>query len=562
VAVERGECYVGGVKADFMSRFGPLFFATAGTVIVLWQMLLPGYVLTWDMVFGPSHTFPMFSGFLNGAPLRFLIYGAGFLVPMWLVQKGILIALFFSLFYLPIRFFPFQVEAWVRYAAAALYAVNPFVYERFLAGQWGVLAAYALLAPFVYFLLELVRTPRVRTAATMALIMLLVGVFSLHAFVMTVLVAIVVVAIAILRDVRGALPLAKYASLAACIVGIVSLYWVVPYVLNPGSSPLQVFTKEHWGAFETSTDSLLGTSGNVLALYGFWGESYPWMQTLLSPKETPIVFFPALLTLLALVMTSATTLLRARETRTFALILVGIGAAAFVFSVGLAPSFFHELNLWLFQHVPFWSGFRDTEKWSMWLALTYAYLFAAGAAFVVARVRSRAVPIVRLAFVLLPFVYTFTMLGFAGQLKPVEYPASWYEVNAILAEDSDCKALFLPWHQYYPLAFNNDMLTANPASRFFDCAIVSSKDAEIGEVGEQGSVDPSYRAIAEAVTSNDPQIIDFVLSVLRSEGVRYVIFTGDLLKNDHFTYPFLRHPELTPIYEKVVHDELIVLLKI
>lgn len=540
-----------------LRRFRYELFAVAGTVVVLWQMLLPGYVLTWDMVFGPAHVFPSFSGLVNGLPLQILIYGAGFILPMWAVQKVILVGLFFSLFYLPLRFCPLKVDGWAKYAGATFYAVNPFVYERFLAGQWGALAAYALLAPFLYFLFEIIRQPRVRTALYLALTMLLVGVFSLHVFVMTALIATAVLAVGVARRLSGATELLAHAALAGAIVGIVSLYWVAPLLMHPQTSPLTNFSEAHWSAFQTSADSLVfgNAAGNVLMLYGFWGESYPWMQSLRSPKDTPLVFIPALLALLIVVIVGMVVSLKAREARPRALVLLGIAVAAFIFSLGLAASYFHGFNLWLFEQVPFWRGFRDTEKWSMWLALAYAYSFVAGVSYIAGRLGTRIARAAQCAFLLLPLIYTFTLLGgFAGQIQPVDYPASWYEVRAMLAGDPACKALFLPWHQYYRLAFNNNLLTANTAPSFFDCVIVSGADAEIGAVGDQGNPDPSYRLIAEAVIDNSPGSVDATLALLRDQGIRYIIFTDDLLAQDTFRYPFLANPALTPLYGKSVDN--------
>ena len=563
---------------EFAYRFRFEIFATLGAVIVLWQMLLPGYVLAWDMVFGPAHVFPSFSGLNNSFPLGLLIYGVGFVVPMWVVQKVILVGLFFSLFYLPIRFFPFKIDSWSRYAATTLYAVNPFVYERFLAGQWAVLCAYALLAPFLYFLLELVRLPaqagesRARTAMYLALTMLLVGILSLHVFVMAAIIAVAVIAFAILRDVRKALRLVKYTALAGALVGVVSLYWIVPLVFNPQSSPLPIFTEVHWSVFQTSVDPTFGASANVLMLYGFWGESYPWMQGLPSPKDMPPVLIPSLLALSIVIVVGAVMSVRAREARSRlpaeasakdgALALLGIAIAAFVFSLGLAPSIFHDFNQWLFEHVPFWRGFRDTEKWSMWLALAYAYFFAAGASYLVHAICPRLKSAAQCAFVLLPLVYTFTMLGgFAGQMRAVDYPESWYEVNAILAKDKECVALFLPWHQYYWLEFNDHALTANTAPSFFSCDIISSQDAEIGAIGDQGA-DEGYRAVAQVVMDNSPENISATLATLRAAGIRYIISTGDLTDLDTFTYPFSDEPNLKKLYTSTVNNQRITLLQI
>jgi len=47
-----------------------------------------------------------------------------------------------------------------------------------------------------------------------------------------------------------------------------------------------------------------------------------------------------------------------------------------------------------------------------------------------------------------PLIYSFTFFnGFAGQIKPTDYPADWYEVNDLLNQDNqDFKILFFPWH--------------------------------------------------------------------------------------------------------------------
>ncbi|MBI4093556.1 hypothetical protein HY417_01200 [Candidatus Kaiserbacteria bacterium] len=550
------------MNKDFISRFGPLFFAVGGAILVLWQLLLPGYVLTWDMVLGPSHTLPVLTGLLNALPLRLFMWGMGYIAPMWIVQKGILVALFFSLFYLPLKFFPASLQGFARYAGATLFAVNPFVYERFLAGQWGVLAAYALLMPLTYFLFELIESPKRKAAIYLTLTMLLIGIFSLHTFVMSILVVSVVVALALPRQ---GIVLLKSAALAGGLVAIGSLYWLVPLALNPAISPVPRFDEAHREAFATAIDPVVfgNAAGNVAMLYGFWGESYPWMQTLLSPKDVLPVFLPALLALTVLIGVGIVRTLRAQESRQRAIALVAIGAAAFVFSMGVAPSMFQTVNVWLFQHVPFWAGFRDTQKWSMWLALAYSYFFAAGAGYFLARVRVQYSRVLGALLVLIPLFYTFPMLGgFMGQLRALEYPATWYEANAILAEDPECKALFLPWHQYYWLSLNDGRLTSNPASKFFDCEMITSQDAEIGEIGDQGNTDPSYRAIAGAVTSNDPQSIDATISVLRSVGIRYIVFTDDIRNYDGFSYSFLGSPELSSLYHETVDNQDLAVFKL
>ena len=214
-----------GMKRRHLFEIG---FAALGTMLVMWQLLLPGYVLTLDMVFGPSHVFYMPQGYLAGLPISVLIYLASYVIPAWLVEKVILAGIFFALFYLPLKFFPEELEvpqisySWGKYFAAIFYAVNPFVYERFLAGQWEVLIGYALLAPLVYVLLRFLRAPRMKAALWLAAILLIIGLFSIHALVMSVLfvaLAIIVESTRLLyrHERKGLVALIKNSALIAIV---------------------------------------------------------------------------------------------------------------------------------------------------------------------------------------------------------------------------------------------------------------------------------------------------------------------------------------------------------
>src|SRR5207249_3718953 len=105
----------------------------------------------------------------------------------------------------------------------------------------------------------------------------------------------------------------------------------------------------------------------------------------------------------------------------------------------------------------------------------------------------------------LPLLYTPTMLfGFFGQLNPVQYPSSWRLANEVLKREKKCKAIFLPWHHYYSLSFNKKILTANTAPLFFNCDILISSNAEIGDVGySRDSMTQDYNEIANAITNNN-----------------------------------------------------------
>ena len=532
-------------------------FAALGAVVVLWQLLLPGYVLTLDMVFGPSHVFYMPQGFLDTLPLSYLIYGLSLVVPAWVVEKVMLVALFFLLFYLPLRFFPRELKSpqgeWVKYFAAVMYAVNPFVYERFLAGQWAVLFAYAFLAPLLYVLLAFLSAPRRSNALLLVAGLLLIGVFSLHALVMSILfvgLAIVIEGMRLLwrREKGRVIALAKGAALVAVVFLVVSSYWLVPLFVSH-TSAISGFGSADNAAFMTAPDEYLGTIGNVALLFGFWGEAYPWSLKFISPKDV-VKFVPAALALLALIAIGAVASLRTRTSRRVAMLIALFAALALVFSVGVADGPFRGINDWLFSHVYLWRGFRDSEKWSMWLALAYAYLGAVGAGLLVEKLTPRLRIYAMTVLLFVPIMYCVPLVGgFAGQIKPVWYPRSWYQVNDVLKTVPDCRAISLPWHLYHSLSFDNDILAADPSAAFFDCTIVSSQLADIGaiDVRATSTAADSSDAIQAAVTDNDASHDAASVDALVTYGIRYVIFTSDLVGVDPYTYSFLNDPRIKMI---------------
>jgi hypothetical protein len=159
---------------------------------------------------------------------------------------------------------------------------------------------------------------------------------------------------------------------------------------------------------------------------------------------------------------------------------------------------------------------------------------------------------------IIPILYTPMMpFGFAGQLKPVQYPNSWAEVNNVLKQDKKCKALFLPWQQYYSLHFNNDLLTANVSRIYFDCDIIHGKNMNLGEVVSQGGNGEEYDAIEKVVTDNEASS-DAAIEFLKKKGIRYIIFTDDVLGEDQYTYPFLDSRSLF----MVTHKEGVYLYKL
>src|SRR3972149_2276494 len=107
----------------------PQWIFAAVTLFILWKLLLPGYVLTLDMVFTPEMPV-VFSGasYSNSFLLKYSVHALSGLIPSWLVQKLIFLILFFCIGYLSFVYLPLIKNNTARLFAALIYTLNPFVY--------------------------------------------------------------------------------------------------------------------------------------------------------------------------------------------------------------------------------------------------------------------------------------------------------------------------------------------------------------------------------------------------------------------------------------------------
>ena len=584
---------------DVIWRYQYLLFALVGAIVILWQMLVQGYVLTLDLVFGPAHHFPSLNGsFLNGLPVQLFVYSLQFVLPSWVIEKIFLFGLFFCLLYFPLRCIPIAIDPRARYAGALLFTVNPFVYERMLAGQWLFLYACAFLWPFLYFFFMLARSPERRYAYGVAASALVVGMCSLHVFLMCAILSVGIVIVQLAQPGQQFARLLKYVAFATLLIVVGSSYWILPAALAPaGSAPTSQFDARDNAAFAPSGDEVLGTMGNIAVLYGMWTESYPIRDQFISPKEL-VTFWPGFVLLFLCIVIGGIALVRSSEKR-IGFIVVGMGFFAFIFSLGVAPTPLQGLNQWLFDYVPLWSGFRDSEKWSVVLLYLYSMFLAFGVHTILSRACSETPPprsflgrklfdppaggeffrnkkllgggdpgfqtysrqrtrVLAALFFIAPILYTPLMLfGFAGQLHAVSYPPSWQRANELISKSPDCRALFLPWYQYYAPSWNNGIIVANPAPAFFDCTMYTSQNAEIGGIVSSGERDALYRQLEKGITATSSTDTEAFVTFLKKDGIRYIVYDRSRAGSASPAYPFLHEVHISQLASGGVDNSFI-----
>jgi hypothetical protein len=456
-----------------LQSYWPYYLLTA---LVMLPLLTPGYILTLDAVFVPQLRAPtaVTSDFLWQWALHLL----NSVVPSQLIEKliftGILLGAAIGMHQLIRSYTNVKKAVPAVYAGAAFYAVNPFIYERFMAGQYGLLMGYALLPWAARAWLQFADTPARREGLRVLLLLLAISILSLPTLGEAALIGCCVLAASgwqLRRRPARMKQLLAGSAAVGVLFALLSIYWLLPALLGKGATATEVagFTAAHAAAFATAGGSGLAKLVHVFNLQGFWAETH---QLFMSPQGVLPGWGTARLAVWALVATGAFACWR--QSRRLAAVFGALGVSAAVLAAGAFPHFMTRI------------GYREPQKFAGLLALVFAVFLACGVARLLgwARARSegwRAAAVFGVLLVLLLFTPTMYW-GFAGQLHPRQYPPGWFAANRYLqARSGGFQTVFLPWHQYMSFDFAGRII-ASPAPRFFDQPVIASNDPELGRI--------------------------------------------------------------------------------
>jgi hypothetical protein len=434
-----------------------------------------------------------------------------------------------------------------RATASIIYLFNPFVFGRLHYGQLFLLAGYAVLPWVALRLRRLLLEPGVAAALMAAVSLALLGILSLHLFLVAgVLAAALFVTHtfaakdkpAYLKRVAPGLFLTVGATIGA------SAYWVIPVLIGrgPEGTVISGIGAGDLVAYAAIPDGHLGLMPNLLGLYGFWAEGTGRFASM----KNFVPLWPAVLALLLLVgAIGAIAAFKQRRDQIAPWVagLVVAATIALILEAGISQPMTSVLVRWL-DAFPIYRGMRDAGKWAALLALVYSQLVALGAVAILDWIaKARRPSITRewlqaiAAGLLLAFPLYYgngLLFGMHGEITPSPYPSGWYAADRVLAADSHPhRTLFLPWHEYMSLSFvrNQNRVVAPPAMTFFSTPVLVSADPEVP--GIVPPTNPDQEAISNLVRDGSQ---GHWAEVLATRGVKYVLLTREV---DWMSYSYL-----------------------
>jgi hypothetical protein len=496
-----------------------------GLAIVL-PLLLPGFVLAYDMVFVPrpdlsSELLGISRNLPRAVPSGLVVALASRVLTGQVVQKIVLLAIFGGAAYGAARLVPARYAA-ARIAAGLLYAWNPFTYERLLLGQWNLLLGYAVLPWVAAAALSIRRRePGGVWRLTLALAAAMAPI--LYTGVLGAVLAAAVVLWPPWRGerapagapngptTRGEGAVTGRTALAVLGIGVVvNLPWLVPALTHPGIPDRPELGVELFGA---RADSPLGTVGSLLSLGGLW------RTDLAPPGRSSLVWLPAFVLIAGLAIAGWRRLGHRwpRGSRDGLLVLSALGL---VLAAAPALPGLRSAVEWLAGALPGGAALRDSQKFVIPLALAEAVGFGVGVDHLLRRAQpGRARRWVAALIPLLPLALAPTLAwGAEARLSPVPYPSSWGDAAAVMeADPAPGAVLVLPWHTYLPLSWNEGRTVHEPASTYFDRPVVASSSLRVGR-NELPHEDP-WSLLADPLVEGATPIT----AGLPELGVRYVL---------------------------------------
>ncbi len=529
-------------KSDLL---GPAYFAVLAVAIWGPALFDNGYVLLGDMVFTPAMHMPSsLLGPTQGTLNVTLVYGGVWLatrvVGAVILQKAVLFLIAFLSGYLMYRNIPSR-NTWARLFAGTVYAVNPFVYVRMLMGQWGMLLGYALLPVAVASMFKTVRDPTAGRCARTALWLASIAVFSLHMGAIALLACAVSACFELyrLRPVRKA---AMALALVALLFVALSAFWLFGAI--GGDSTLKAIGRADLEAFRTRSTSSAGTGISVMGMYGYWKAA---IDSLLPRQHVPL--WPVFaFGFMALALYGFLAYIKDTVRGPLAWTMLVLGIAGFFLSLGSNAPITGPVFSWSYEHVAFFRLFREPQKFTALLTLSYAVLGGLAVDRLTAPAEERgrtgaswrtwAVP---LLLILAVCFYSFRIFGgLWGEARAVSYPWSWKEAKEYLDSKSGSgRVLYLPPYWYMRFDFTGSDLTITAPMRFYFTNPYIQLNQMIvgGVVIDRGATDAYVQAALESARVQDnlgaslaPLDVDYVLLALNqaSQQFEFVLAQDDL----------------------------------
>ncbi|MBP9759355.1 hypothetical protein KBD45_06690 [Candidatus Dojkabacteria bacterium] len=436
----------------FLKQIDFLYYSALSipVVFILWGSLGRGFLFTLDSQFTNNYNIFNLDFSYDLGIVKYLLYYLS-----RVIDPKILQILYFAIcLYIPsflgFKYLKKYVSKTAAFIASIFLIINPFVYERLVAGHIHLIFVIGLIIPYCHFLLD----KKGKLRKYMLLLIPLVGsLISPH--------LIWYLSVPIMLYTLFSIKKKRIDLMPVVFLGLIAFGEFL--ILSSKSVDK---TSDIISQFYTSS---------VLSLFvfeGMWAEKEKIVETIFTLNIVSIViwviFYGILLLGVKKVLSSTS-----------------INISIFLISSGLIGLFLSVLSLKEFDEIysKFYiiTGFAVMREGHKWLALYlvgFVGIFSVGIDFLIKQFKEKKVYIVvlLLLFILISSHKIF-FLG-NGKIGQSEYPANWGVLESIAKEDPDLKILVLPWSGYGEYQFLNNKYIADPSRLYFSNKVISARFPE------------------------------------------------------------------------------------
>lgn len=374
----------------------------------------------------------------------------------------------------------FLENEWAVFAVSLFALFNPFVYDRLLYGQIGIVLSLGFFLLAAAHLLQYLDDRQRKNIILFGVFTAFAVQFSPH-FIFFIGTFFIFFLVLYFRRWKsdGWKIFVGSLLIAGFICVVLNVNWLIAGVYSPNNAYEFIssnINSQDLVAFKTSGTSGAQVLSNVVMMSGFWGKDQQRYADLTTMSDN---WGRSFIILLPLVLLGLVCGIRKKETRLMSVGLLVLFIVSVLLASGIALSFAAPLSYWLFDHFPLYKSLRESQKWVSVIVLVYVIFLSLGTSVLmktkVGLVHKNTILVFLLAIIVMQTPLLFW--GYAGQAGPVQYPSDWTEVDHGMECSGSDMALFLPWHMY--MSFNwIGKIVLNPAADFFTCPIVSSQDME------------------------------------------------------------------------------------
>ncbi|VVC03415.1 Uncharacterised protein [Candidatus Bilamarchaeum dharawalense] len=332
--------------------------------------------------------------------------------------------------------------------AVAILCFSPFVYERIMMGQFGVVYNILMAPLFLYFTKKYFDDPNRNSAFLAAFFLTLSTLVQTHGILLH-FILFGVISLFYLSNKKHQRPVLATIPYFALFYLLLNLYWIIPLIVLPQAPIFSSIDSSDMNFFEPRDSVSSNIFLKTAAQFGSWREAGLSLSFDLIPRA---IF---LLALIIFIYISAIGVIEEKSQFNYGLAISAI--VGFLFALGsIFPLFDFAVSF-----VPMFSGFRDSNKFVELVTLFYAFLLPVGLSHIVKKQKK----LIFSLFIIGAIAYNYPAIGLYNQLHPISIPPEYYTIRDVLP----AQTLYLPKGIYltynWSLKAGMDGRIANPISK-------------------------------------------------------------------------------------------------